>query len=293
MLGLLTLFVKYFIVVFYMTSFCFFPAGDTDSDSSSDGSGIWPQYGIRIVTRSRFDFDDEGVKPELGIRIVERAKPSVGPKLYVICGMTGSGKDTVFESAIRILQKEKVALSRIKQSTTRARREGEPKDAYNFLNEEDFLSQQNNKLFLEVMNFGGYFYATPRLPVVLVCNADSSKYLIIGIQGVVDFYSAISNLSSEGSDTEESLLNRIRFIHVRCAESDDDLLQESMKRIKNRGKDSPDLLQIREENNAKDVALIQSDKFKFIHKEIFNLNGCDARASQELAAYILDQENQF
>ena len=293
MFGLLTFFIRYFIVVVYMTSFCFFPSGDTDSDSSSDGSGIWPQYGISIVTRSRFDFEDEGVKPEPEMRAVGRAQTSVQPKLYVICGMTGSGKDTIFEGAMKILQKENITLNRIKQCTTRMRREGESKDAYNFLNEEEFQSQQNNKLFLEVMDFGGYFYATPRLPVVVVCDSAASKYLIIGIQGVVSFYSAIRDLSSEGKCGEDSFLNRIRFIHVRCAESDDDLLQESMNRINNRGKDSPELLKIREDNNAKDVALIQSDKFKFVHKEIFNLEGCSSRASQELAAYILDQENQF
>lgn len=75
--------------------------------------------------------------------------------MIILCGKSLSGKSTIAEYL------EHLGYAQIKTYTTRARREGEPEDAYHFVSEEEFLDLYSNGKMLECALCNGYMYGTP------------------------------------------------------------------------------------------------------------------------------------
>ncbi len=99
--------------------------------------------------------------------------------IFVVAGPGGVGKGTVVSRLLEI--EPGLRLSR--SWTTRSRREGEPPDAYSFVDRESFVAHRDAGGFLEWTEFpgNGHLYGTPRLEedapgdVVLEIELDGAR----------------------------------------------------------------------------------------------------------------------
>ncbi len=101
-------------------------------------------------------------------------------RLYIISGCSGVGKGTLLKLFLDKNPEIKLSIS----ATTRAPRKGE-KDGVNyfFISKEEFLSEVNNKEFLEWAEFSGNYYGTKKSFVEKTLNNGKDLILEIEVQG--------------------------------------------------------------------------------------------------------------
>jgi guanylate kinase len=95
--------------------------------------------------------------------------------IYVLSGPGGAGKNTIVD---RLLERDPT-LRESRSWTTRARRPGEPEDAYTFVTREAFREHARNGGFLEWAEYVDNLYGTP-LPSA---EPGTDLILVIEVQG--------------------------------------------------------------------------------------------------------------
>jgi guanylate kinase len=179
-------------------------------------------------------------------------------KLVIFSGPSGSGKDTVLASVLRLDSSLKLSVS----FTTRAPREDEIDGVhYHFLSAEQFRQKLDKGLVLEYAEYGGHFYGTPKEPVDEMLARGETVILKIEVQGaarVRELYPEAltvfllppsmevleSRLRARDTDGEEDIQNRLAIAHEELRRRDeyrfhvvnDDLdraVQETLNIIKN------------------------------------------------------------
>lgn len=108
---------------------------------------------------------------------------SMAGLIFVISGPSGSGKTTLLKSILQDKSLDRKLVHSI-SLTTRPKRSGEEdgKD-YFFLSEEEFKQRLKEKKILEWTKYLGYYYATPKEPVMKQLRAGRNIVLCLDLKG--------------------------------------------------------------------------------------------------------------
>lgn len=100
--------------------------------------------------------------------------------LIILSGPSGSGKDTVLNGLVKVMDDVKISIS----MTTREKRNGEIDGFhYYFVNREYFEKKISENKMLEYAEYANNFYGTPKDPVDEMLSAGKSVILKIEVQG--------------------------------------------------------------------------------------------------------------
>jgi guanylate kinase len=166
------------------------------------------------------------------------------PRLYVISGPSGVGKDAVIERLRDIFPEMHFAVT----ATTRPRRPGEIDGIhYYFTQAEDFSERLGKDEFLESALVYGNHYGVPKTPIRHALRRGQDVVVKVDVQGAA----AIQELAPDAC-----------FIFL-APES----LTELLRRLRSRKTDEPEALMNR--FNAASRELLEAKKFDYI---IFNEN---------------------
>ncbi len=100
--------------------------------------------------------------------------------LIILSGPSGSGKDTVLNELVKVMDDVKISIS----MTTREKRSGEIDGFhYYFVNREYFEKKISENKMLEYAEYANNFYGTPKDPVDEMLSAGKSVILKIEVQG--------------------------------------------------------------------------------------------------------------
>ena len=100
----------------------------------------------------------------------------------VIClvGPSGSGKTAIMTELV----KEDNFVKPL-TATTRAQREGEPDDAYQFVSESEFIEAMNNNAFLETTMYSNHYYGTSTKEIDKIIKKNKFAVIPIDICGAI------------------------------------------------------------------------------------------------------------
>ena len=148
--------------------------------------------------------------------------------LFVVSGPSGAGKSTVCKKVRRML-----GINLATSATTRAPRDGEVDGReYYFLSMEEFKSKIENKEFLEYANVHGNYYGTLKSEIENRLEKGENMILEIDVQGGIQ----VKEVYPE--------VNLIFFKTPTKAELE--------KRLRGRGTESEETVQLRLENSLRE-----------------------------------------
>ncbi len=100
--------------------------------------------------------------------------------LIILSGPSGSGKDTVLNELVKVMDDVKISIS----MTTREKRDGEIDGFhYYFVSREYFEKRISENKMLEYAEYANNFYGTPKDPVDEMLSGGKSVILKIEVQG--------------------------------------------------------------------------------------------------------------
>ncbi|MGL5051218.1 MAG: guanylate kinase [Fusobacteriaceae bacterium] len=151
--------------------------------------------------------------------------------LFVVSGPSGAGKSTVCKLVRKILR-----INLAVSATTRAPRAGEQNGAeYHFLAKEDFEKKIQENQFLEYANVHGNYYGTLKSEVENKLNSGENVILEIDVQGGVQI---------------RDIYPEVHLIFFRSPS-----LEELEQRLRNRGTESEETIQLRLTNAVKELEI--------------------------------------
>jgi guanylate kinase len=169
--------------------------------------------------------------------------------LFIISAPSGAGKTTLVEVLRRT-----VNLFYSVSCTTRAPRSGEiDREHYRFLSHADFLSRLEAGDFLEHAQVHGDFYGTLRKPVLTNLNNGVDVLIDIDIQGAA----TIRNC--------EDPIIRQALTDVFIMPPD---LEELRRRLIKRGTETPEQVELRLVNAAREMELWRDYRYTIISKSV-------------------------
>lgn len=125
------------------------------------------------------EYSPEGLN-ERADELIDHLRTVRRPRIFVISGPSGVGKDSVIEQMRQTLPDLHYAVT----ATTRPRRPGEIDGVhYYFLAEEEFKSQVAAGEFLEHANVYGNLYGVPKQRVRSAINSGRSVVIKVDVQG--------------------------------------------------------------------------------------------------------------
>lgn len=148
--------------------------------------------------------------------------PPTSPLVIVLSGLSGVGKDTVLS---RLRQSEH-PLEFITTITTRPQRPNEREGIhYHFMPEPEFREMMDAGKLLEYASVYGYYYGVPAGPVKEALSREKDVVIKVDVQG---------------AETIKKIMPEAVFIFLAASS-----MQELESRLKLRGSESPEELEIR------------------------------------------------
>jgi len=155
------------------------------------------------------------------------------PRLIIVSGPSGAGKDSVLEGALPLLP----AVRKVVTNTTRPPRltEKDGRD-YHFLTRDEFLSLIKKGEYLEWAEYAGHLYGTPRASVDDLLSQGYDALLKIEIQGAKQVRTKrpdamavfimpptpdelARRLTARGDETPEQIASRLAIAEREIAEA--------------------------------------------------------------------------
>lgn len=144
-----------------------------------------------------------------GDALINRIRSNNTPRIFIISGPSGVGKDTVIEELRNVFTQAQYVVT----ATTRPKREGERDGVhYVFLSEEEFLSRIEKKDFIENALVYDNHYGVPRSPIIEGLEQDRDVIIKVDVKGAATLRRLIPNTISIflAPESMEALLTRLR-----------------------------------------------------------------------------------
>lgn len=176
---------------------------------------------MRTGTRTAVDGERGGRGPKAGIGAVgdqlgEHADELIGdlralrrPRLFIVSGPSGVGKDTVIE---RLRERYPEAYFAV-TATTRPRRPGEMDGVhYYFMDDATFTDRLADGEFLESATVYGHQYGVPRSPIRTALARGDDAFVKVDVQGAASIRGLVANTVSVflAPESMATLLQRLR-----------------------------------------------------------------------------------
>jgi guanylate kinase len=198
------------------------------------------------------------VSDESGDAFIADLRARHKPRLFVISGPSGVGKDSVIERLRDAFPEIHFSVT----ATTRARRPGEIDGIhYYFLDEETFLAREAEGEFIETATVYHHRYGVPRTPVRHALARGQDVVVKVDVQGAASIKAVAPNAT---------------FIFI-APES----MTELLRRLRSRKTDDPDALMAR--FSAASRELLQAREFGYV---VFNEVERLTSAIDEISAIV-------
>lgn len=165
--------------------------------------------------------------------------------LIVLSGPSGTGKDSILKEMLKNRDDIKVSVS----CTTRKPRTGEihGKD-YFFVDKQEFMEMVNQGQMLEWAAFCDNFYGTPKQEIDALLQSGTNVILEIEVQGA------------------KQIIEKCRdAVSIFVLPPSIDVLKE---RLKNRGLDSPEVMEKRVEASEREISLAYDYEYVVVNDDL-------------------------
>jgi len=198
-----------------------------------------------------------------GDSLISTIRAGNKPRIFIISGPSGVGKDSVIDELRRVFHQAKYVVT----ATTRPIRKNETDGVhYIFLTKEEFRSRLDRNDFIEHAPVYDNYYGVPRSPIVEGLEAGQDVIIKVDVQG---------------ADTLRKKIRNTISIFL-CPES----MPALEKRLRDRKTEDPNVLMKRFETATKELKAVEN--FDYV---VFNEDGQLPRAINEIINIVGIEHN--